>query len=280
MTQMRYRTRSLIRNKVFFCCLALCLWGLLAQAQEQTASAKVPAASGENQPKDYSPYPAPELGYVTDLGDLLTLKEEERIERWLLKAEEKTDLEIVVVTINSIHDYPGASTSSIEKFARGLFDTYGIGNMPAPDGVLLLVAVKDRKARIELGAGYGRARDRDARRIMDEDILPAFREENYAAGIQNGVKGILREFGGLRVGLNWPLIGVTAAIPVVGLIAVSLFRNGKRGWGWISVGLLIVLVLVLIWIIRQTLRHMPRRRGGLGGFGGGFSGGGGATGSW
>jgi len=267
-------------NRLFIALLAVSLWMPTSRAQESFSAERAPAESSENQTKDYTPFPAPDLGYVSDNADLLTREEEERIERWLWQAEEKAGLEVVVVTIGSIRDYPGAPSSSIEIFARGLFNTYGIGNMPANDGVLLLVAVKDRKARIELGAGYGHARNRDAQRIMDEDILPAFRQEDYAAGIRNGVKGILREFGGLRVGPNWPLIGVALSIPVVGLIAVSLFRNGKRGWGWISVGLLIVLILALIWILRQTLRHMPRRSGGLGSFGGGFSGGGGATGGW
>lgn len=271
--------KSHIRSRLFVAALAVCLWLPVAQAQENSSARNAPAAS-EGQPKDYSPFPAPDLGYVTDVADLLTREEEERIERWLWQAEKKTGLEVIVVTIDSIKDYPGAPVSSIEKFAQGLFDTYGIGNMPANDGVLLLVAVKDRKARIELGGGYGRARDRDAERIMNNDILPAFRQEDYAAGIRDGVKGILREFGDLRVGPNWPLISVALAIPIVGLITVSLFRNGKRGWGWISVGLLVVLILVLLTLVRQALRHMPRRSGGLGGFGGGFSGGGGATGSW
>ena len=94
------------------------------------------------------------------------------------------------------------------------------------------------------------------------------------------------EFAHVRVGLNWPLIIVGAAVPAVGAITFSLFRSGKRGWGWVCVGLLIVLVLALLWIVRQTLRHAPQgssdswSSGGLGGFGGGFSGGGGASGSW
>ncbi|HUT37059.1 MAG TPA: TPM domain-containing protein [Planctomycetota bacterium] len=237
--------------------------------------------------KDYSPFPNPDAGYVTDLAGLLTANEEERIERWLWEAESRTGVEIVIVTLGSIRDYPGTPNQSIEAFARGLFDAYGIGNMPANKGVLLLVARNDRKVRIELGAGYGRARDADAARIVNDVIVPSFKRDDYAGGITEGARAILREFAGVRISWNWTLIGLLVAIPVVGLIAYSLFRSGKRGWGWMAVGLLIMLVLAAITLIISILRHASRGRssgwssGGFGGgFGGGFSGGGGATGSW
>jgi uncharacterized protein len=145
------------------------------------------------------------------------------------------------------------------------------------------VAAGDRKAKIELGAGYGHARDRDAARIMNRRVLPSFRAGNYAEGITRGVKALMWQFG--RVALvpwwtKWALMGVIAGlIPV----AISLFRHGKRGWGWVVAGSIVVLVLALIWLLRHTIRALPgagSTPGGLGGFGGGFSGGGGATGSW
>ena len=86
----------------------------------------------------------------------------------------------------------------------------------------------------------------------------------------------------------WTLVAVLLTIPVVGLIAYSLFTQGKRGWGWVCVGLFIILILAAISLITRIVRDLPFsnseggswRSGGLGGFGGGFSGGGGATGSW
>lgn len=308
---MRYLTRWPTRTEA---ALSLALSMLapggaaLAEAgEERPGDAVVGGPAAEAPSKDYSPFPAPDVGYVTDLADLLTPEEEERIEKWLWRVESKTKVEIVVVTISSTRDYPSAPRASIEQFASGLFDRYGIGNMPRNDGVLLLVAAKDRKARIELGAGYGRRRDRDASRIMSRTIVPRFRKGDYRGGITEGVKAVMLEFARVRVGLNWPLIGVVVAIPVVGLIVWSLFRSGKRGWGWVAVGLLMIPVLGLIYIIVIPFRHMTRgpsrwwRWGGLGGGfrggssggfgggfsgggfsggGGGFSGGGGATGSW
>ena len=121
---------------------------------------------------------------------------------------------------------------------------------------------------------------------MQDVITPAFKEDHYAKGITEGVKAIMLEFAGVRIGRNWTLIFVIIAIPICALIAFSLFRSGKRGWGWVFVGAVFVLVLGAIWLAVQAARHAPRgsssgwSSGGLGGFGGGFSGGGGATGSW
>jgi uncharacterized protein len=245
--------------------------------------------------KSYSPFPSPDIGYVTDLAGILTQDQKQQLNGWLLQTEKRNDVKIFVVTIHSMKDYPGTPNRDIEAFAPALFDAYGIGHDPKNNGVLLLVAVQDRQAKIVLGAGYSRARDKDSDRIMEQTIVPCFRQGHYNQGVVRGVRALARKFGGVTFmpgWLPWTLIGlILALIPV----AVSLFRNGKRGWGWVVVGLIVVLVLILIWLARRVLETSASRGGyasggrgdaggnqpgGLGGFGGGFSGGGGATGSW
>lgn len=256
-----------------FLALSACTVSLGENRNQQSTSGEI----------DSSPYPNPDRGYVTDIAGTLTAEEEERIEGWLYTTEKDTDIEIVVVTIGSISDYPGTNNRSIEHFARGLFDAYGIGNMPENNGVLLLVAKKDRKARIELGAGYGRTRDRDTQKIMDTKVIPQFRKGDYAKGIVDGTKGILREFAGTIIIPGWIKLTLVIIIVALILIGISLFRNGKRGWGWICIGLIIALLLAVIWLARKTGEMLPSNAGAGGyggGFGGGFSGGGGATGSW
>lgn len=259
----------------------------------QGASAPAaPPRTEEQQDPDAawtSPYPQPDAGYVTDVAGLLSLQEEEQIEQRLWQVESRTGVEVAVVIIRSMADYPGTDNGSVESFARGLFDTYGIGNLPANDGVLLLVALDDRKARIELGGGYGRARDRDAERIMQGTIIRRFKNNDYTGGVTQGTYAITHEFAGVRFGINWPLIAGVVMVPVLGLIAFSLFKSGKRGWGWVVVGLLIILILAILRATVLAIKHMPRDSGGSGGwssggfgggFGGGSSGGGGASGSW
>ena len=239
--------------------------------------------------KSYAPFPEPGPGYVTDIAGLLSDQQEEAIEQRLWQVEEETGVEIVVVLIESLADYPGTPQGSIESFATGLFDAYGIGNLPENDGVLLLVARTDRDARIELGKGYGRHRDRDAAKIMQGNILPKFRKDNYAGGVEAGVNALMLEFAGVRYGVNWALVLMVASVPVLALVAYSLFKSGKRGWGWVVVGLLIVILLAILRVMLYALKNSGSSRGRSsgwssggfgGGFGGGSSGGGGASGSW
>lgn len=229
--------------------------------------------------KDYAPYPNPDAGYVTDHAGLLSTDEELRLERWLLQVEEKSNVEIIVVTINAMSHYHGSDKRSIESFATALFDTYGIGNMPKNDGILLLISRGDRKARIELGKHYGRHRDNDAMRIMQGVIIPAFKRNDYAAGITRGTEAIIEEFAGMRVTFPWHIVWVGLSTLVCILIGISCIKNGKRGWGYVFVGLAIILFLLTLYLLKEVSKH-SNTAGGSGGFGGGSSGGGGATGSW
>lgn len=236
--------------------------------------------------KNYDPYPQPDNGYVTDLAGLLSTDEEEQIETWLWQVEYRTKVEIIVMTINSIHDYPGTDNTSIETFATGLFNAYGIGNLPKNDGILLLVAKNDRKVRIELGAYYGHQRDADAQRIIDNEILPSFRRGNFANGIQDGTQAIISGFAGMRTGFPWYIVWIFGGGIALVLIGTSLVNNGKKGWGYVVIGLAIVIILFAIYLLVQFAKQLPDSSsggwsaGGLGGFGGGSSGGGGASGGW
>lgn len=236
--------------------------------------------------KDYSPYPQPDSGYVTDHANLLTDSEELQLERWLLQVEEKSNVEIIIVTIESLSTYRKTKKRTVETFATGLFNAYGIGNMPKNDGLLLLVSRYDRKARIELGKYYGQSRNQDAMDIMQSVIIPEFKRHNYGAGITKGTEALIQEFSGMRVTFPWHIVRLAIAAVLCLLIGLSCFKNGKRGWGYVFVGIAIILFLSALYFLREVNRNSNSSRGssgspgGSGGFGGGSSGGGGATGSW
>lgn len=244
----------------------------------------------------YAPWPAPDAGYITDLAAILTSEQEIELEQYLWRVEARTGVEIAVLLVDSISDFPGAGRQSIESFAGGVFDRWGVGNMPGNDGVLLLVAVRDRRARIELGAGYGNLRDGDAQRIMDGVIVPKFRDGRYASGVIAGTEALGLRFAGVRRGFDWTMLVAAVMLALSLTISVSLFRSGKRGWGWLLVG---GAISVAIYLMEAAAAAHERSGssgtgsfgdGSPGGFGGGFgggfssgggsSGGGGASGSW
>jgi len=92
-----------------------------------------------------------------------------------------------------------------------------------------------------------------------------------------------KNYEGLRIGLPWMLIVLVVAIIALIPVCISLFRSGKRGWGWVVLGIIIILIVFAFKTGTKFIEALPKNSspGGFGGgFGGGSSGGGGATGSW
>jgi uncharacterized protein len=79
----------------------------------------------------------------------------------------------------------------LEAFATRLFNDRGIGDPQRNDGVLLLLAVKDRVVRIELGSGYGRSLDARMGSVIETRMVPQFRRGDYGAGVVAGLEGVV-----------------------------------------------------------------------------------------
>lgn len=237
------------------------------------------------------------------------------IERVQQEAMDRYGVPIVVVTIPSKAQYGGGS-HSIEDFTREWFGHWGVtgrgaGGEDRNHGILLLVSVQDRVARIELGADWGRRWDAYAQEIMDREIIPEFRNADYGAGIRNGTRALLtmvemgpessppdrwgrsmRSFTD-RVTGHTPLPGMlVGAFLLLGgaLIGLSfLFPEHRKlllvaGIACLVAGLAFWVLLVLVAFLSRGRFGTGAGRGGAGGAGGfgggGFSVGGGATGRW
>lgn len=196
-----------------------------------------------------------------------------KIAKALLKEEQ---VPLYVVTISSLVKY-GASSEGIEKYAQMLFDEWGIGYKDRNYGMLLVVSVGDRKARIELGKDWNNRHNQESKEVMQSLIIPAFKRFDYSTGIVDGVRGMNSLARGLQLPKPttpwwfWPVV-IAGLIGIILLIR-NLFKTGRSGWAW---ALIAFLGVVLFWLLRPSMNS-----GGSGsGFGGGSSGGGGATGSW
>jgi uncharacterized protein len=130
----------------------------------------------------------PELtGRVVDDAQLLGPDVEEELTDELKALEDKSSDQLVVVTLPSLQGY------TIEDYGYQLGRHWGIGTAKLNNGVLLIVAPNEHKVRIEVGYGLeGTLTDALSNIIIDNAILPKFRAGDYAGGIKDGVRDIIK----------------------------------------------------------------------------------------
>ncbi|GAB4396546.1 MAG: hypothetical protein OHK0048_01650 [Rhodoferax sp.] len=149
--------------------LVLWLIGSALCAFSQSDLAKVPALTGP----------------VLDLAQALKPGERDTLTQTLRALELERGAQVVVLIVNS------TQPEDIAAYANRVANTWKIGRREVGDGVLLVVAVHDRKIRIEVAKSLeGAIPDLLARRIIDEDIKPHFKRADYAAGLNAGVAHI------------------------------------------------------------------------------------------
>jgi uncharacterized protein len=120
-------------------------------------------------------------------------------------------VEVVLVVIDSVATYD--PRGDIESFATDLFNHRGIGNAARDDGVLILLAVGDRKVRIEAGVGYGGRLDGALKRVIDRDMLPEFKAQEWALGLEAGIHGVSAAVAGLGSTASRPAEAPPRAVP-------------------------------------------------------------------
>ncbi len=130
--------------------------------------------------------------YILDEAKIIPPDVAQRIDALSSRIESATPgAEIAVVTVSTLGD------QTIEEYATDRFRELGIGSKDLNNGVLLLVAVNDRRVRIEVGYGLeGALPDSKAGMIIDSIIIPKFKEGDYAGGIEAGhaaIAGVVAE---------------------------------------------------------------------------------------
>ncbi|WP_338529763.1 YgcG family protein [Nitratireductor thuwali] len=234
-------------------------------------------------------------GRVVDQAAIIDDATERQLVQTLADFEQRSSDQIVVATI---HDLGG---EAIEPYANRLFRSWGLGQAGEDNGVLLLVAVDDRKMRIEIGYGLeGTLTDLHAKLIIDNTMVPAFRAGNFSGGIEEAVNDIIMVLEGNAAELEararrfaqdneepvWPIVLFLVVWSVIffGGFAMALLppffgrKIGPNRYKWLGMD------------FRYSSGGGSRSGSGggwssgssSGGFsgGGGSSGGGGASGSW
>jgi uncharacterized protein len=129
--------------------------------------------------------------WVNDTARVINASDEAKIRAVLQNTKAVTGDEITVATIDSQKSF-SSGAESWERFATRWFNTWRIGNNKTNRGVLILVALKDRLVRVELGVGFAAAYDKVMKCVIDSSMIPRFKQDDYSAGILNGVNAVVR----------------------------------------------------------------------------------------
>lgn len=217
---------------------------------------------------------------VNDFAGTLTADQKEALERKLVAYDDSTSTQIAIIIIPTTGDY------DIQEVALKYLRDWGVGNKKTNNGIVLLAAINDRKIRIETGYGMeGVIPDIIAKQIIDNEIVPNFRNNNYYRGFDEATDAIIKAAAGEykapegynkkdKGGRGIGLIGIIFII----IMVIIFSRGGGGGLGPLILGSM--LGNALGGNDRGGWSGGSSGGGGFGGFGGGSGGGGGASGSW
>ena len=232
---------------------------------------------------------------VTDLTNTLTAQQRSALEERLAAFEQRKGSQIAVLIV------PTTEPEAIEQFGIRVAEKWKVGRKGVDDGAILLVAIKDRSLRIEVGYGLeGALSDAVANRIVEEHIVPRFKAGDYFGGIDAGVSRMMsviegeplpppRSGAGPRPGQgpsgleSFLMVAFLLVFVVGGIIRTIFGRVAGSGVigviggiaGWLMLGSIIAgVVVAVIALVLSLMGGAAGARGGRGGWYGGFPGGG------
>ncbi len=211
-------------------------------------------------------------GFVNDFAGVIERDAEAQIESIANRVDRLTGAQIAVVTVDTIEPY-----GSIEEYSIALAEKWQVGSRDRDNGVILLVTMKERNLRIEVGYGLeGAIPDGRAGEILDTAMLPYFQDGDFSTGFLAGTYEVAGE---IAAEYDVDLGDLNVPVPA----ASSRARGSDEGRG-IPAGLIFFLMIFFfgggrfffpLFFLSSILggRHY---RGGFGssGFGGGSFGGG------
>lgn len=245
-------------------------------------------------------FPKP-IGFVNDYARVLNEIQKRDLENQLIQLEKSTTIELAVAIFDSI-GYP------IEEYANLLFEKWKIGKKGKDNGILIILSIKEKLVRIEVGYGLEEViTDGIAGEIIRKSMVPYFREGNFYLGLKSAIEEISKRVQGnatenisqeerpantfygsiimFFVSMFLRYIGIFLAI----FFLIAFLLSKSLSLLFLFLGSLIGAILGIIFI-RNTFVLVRSdgysfkggfgSSGGFGGFGGGLSGGGGATGRW
>jgi uncharacterized protein len=218
-------------------------------------------------------------GRIVDQANIISAETRQTIEPKLADLESKSGIQLVVATVASLEG------QEIEPYANELFRTWKLGEKAKNNGVLLLVAPKEHRVRIEVGYGLeGTLTDALSKVIITNAITPRFKTGDFNGGITRGVDDIITVL--TTDAVEWqqrPSLRLDSAqsggppnwLIIAGIVIFLGLFTTWPGFRWFVLNMAVNILL-------SSGSSSSGSSSGGGGFsgGGGSSGGGGASGSW
>jgi len=200
-----------------------------ARAVVSLAAAVLVALAADTRAQSPPPTPA---HYFNDYAGVVAPDVAARLDQKLKAFDDQTSSQIVVAV------FPELPSPSLEDFTVRAAQAWRVGRAKLSNGAVLFVFVKDRKMRIETGYGLeGALPDATAHRIIEERITPAFRNNDYAGGLEAGIDAMMAATRGEYTASPAPARGQPSGgfgssfflVLLVLFIVIAMSRSGRRG---------------------------------------------------
>lgn len=135
--------------------------------------------------------------YVQDFADVLSPEEEQQLIRLGRSIDEHSSDQLAVLTVNTL------GGMDIDEYANKAYRAYGLGTKEKDNGVLLVLAMKEKRVRIEVGYGLeGTITDGEAGQILDQYALPSLKAGQPNQAILNSYQALSKKLGGGDLGTS------------------------------------------------------------------------------
>jgi uncharacterized protein len=211
----------------------------------------------------------PLTGRIVDRAALLPPELSSSLSAELAAHEDRTGNQVVFLSI------PSLEGESLEEYSHRVATTWKLGRKGLDNGVLVLVAHRDRKIRIEVGYGLeGTLTDAQAARIIRQEMVPRFRAADFPGGISAGLRAVMGTIEGTytasegagenrdsAAGVVWEIVFLAVLVGIFagailggqwakpgGLIGsvIAFFTSLPAGWLLALIAAAIVLAVLLL----------------------------------
>lgn len=168
---------------------------------------------------------------VVDTTDTLDAESRQTLEAQARAVQQRQGSQLQVLMV------PSTGPEDIAQYAQRVFDAWKLGRAGVDDGVLLVVAKEDRNVRIQVGYGLeGAIPDATAHQVIQDYLLPHFRDGDYAGGLVEGSAMLVKLIDGEALpepdtswSLGWKIVLGLFLLPFIAIPVVAIVAAWRRG---------------------------------------------------